>query len=113
MDESRRRAYEVVLSAGLLHLKWDLACLTGGFAWFNPWRAVAQIRAACRAAERARTLHNLAIFASRDLSDFSEDAFWHDVARFGREHPDAICPYRNIFDQSLRGDEVRIVAPYG
>src|SRR5262245_49373539 len=113
MDENRRQAYGLVLSAGLLHLKWDLACLTGGFAWFNPRRAIAQIHAACRASDWARTFHNLAIFASQEFSGFSEDTFWDEIEQFKREHPDAICPYQNIFDRSLCGDEVHIVAPNG
>jgi hypothetical protein len=113
MDEQRNRAYRVVLFAGLLHLKWDLACLFGGFSWFNPWRALTQIRAACRAACRACALHNLAIFAANDFSGFVEDVFWNDIQRFQAANPDAICPYRNIFERCLRGDVVHIIAPSG
>lgn len=32
MDATRERAYRLLLSAGLLHVKWDLACWYGGLS---------------------------------------------------------------------------------
>jgi hypothetical protein len=111
MDEKRDHAYRVVLSAGMLHLKWDLACLLGGFAWFNPRRALRQIRAARNAARRAVAFHNLAISAADGFSGFSEESFWDGVERFERRDPGGVSSYRELFERCLRGETVRIITP--
>src|SRR5947209_4900375 len=113
MEEARVRAYRVLLAQGLLHLKWDLACLLGGVSWLRPWRALLQAGAARRAALRAYAFHNLAIRSTFDFAGFSEDAFWADIEQFRRDCPDALCPYREVFERCLRGDPVYIVAPGG
>ena len=113
MDEVRSRAYRVLLAQGLLHLKWDLACLLGGFSWWRPRRALAQARSARQAAWRADAFHNLAICTSFDFAGFSEDEFWADIDKFRRDFPDALCPYREVFERCLRGEPVHIVAPDG
>ena len=68
MDETRVRAYRLLLAQGLLHLKWDLACLLGGFSWLRPRLALAQARAARKAALRAYAFHNLAIRSAFDFA---------------------------------------------
>jgi hypothetical protein len=113
MDLARKHAYRVILSAGLLHLKWDLACLLGGFAWRNPRQALMQIRAAYRAAKRAYAFHNLAIVSTFDFEGFSEDTFWDGLEKFQREHAESLWPYRVIFERCLRGEEVNIISPDG
>jgi hypothetical protein len=110
MDEPRKHAYRVVLAAGLLHLKWDLACWYGGL---DPRDAAHQCEAAQRASFRAFAFHNLAIHAAADFAGFSEFLFWEDIERFCRDCPDALCPYREIFDRCLRGQPVSIIAPSG
>jgi hypothetical protein len=113
VEEARARAYRVLLAQGLLHLKWDLAGLLGGLSWFRPRLALAQARAARRAALRAYAFHNLAIHSTFDFAGFSEEAFWSDIDRFRRGCPDALCPYREVFERCLRGEPVHIVAPSG
>jgi hypothetical protein len=113
VDEARVRAYRVLLAQGLLHLKWDLACLLGGFSWLRPWRALTQARAARRASLRAYAFHNLAIRSAVDFRGFSEETFWADIDRFQRDCPDALCPYREVFERCLRGEPVNITAPDG
>jgi hypothetical protein len=110
MDEAKQRAYRFVLSAGLLHVKWDLACWYGGFDFWN-WRR--QARAARRASLRAFAFHNLAIHTSRDFQGFSEQKFWEDIELFRRDCPDALCPYREMFNRCLRGEPQDIIAPSG
>lgn len=113
MDATRERAYRLLLSAGLLHVKWDLACLYGGFSWL-PWRFWRQTRCARRAAYRAATFHNLAIFAAHDFQDFSEDRFWHEIAQFSRDFPESSWSnYRSIFEAFLRGELVNVIQPGG
>lgn len=113
VDENRIRAYRILLAQGLLHLKWDLACLYGGFSWFRPWLALYQARAARRAAMRVFAFHNLAIQSTLDFTRFSEERFWADIEMFRRDCPDALCPYREVFERCLRGEPVEIVAPSG
>jgi hypothetical protein len=110
MDELRKHAYRVVLSAGLLHMKWDLACWYGGL---DPHDATRQGESAQRASFRAFAFHNLAIHAAADFAGFSEDLFWRDFDLFHRDCPDALCPYREFFDRCLRSEPVDIVAPDG
>ena len=111
--EAKVRAYRVLLAQGLLHLKWDLACLLGGFSWCRPRLALAQARSARQAALRAYAFHNLAIRSSFDFAGFSEEEFWADIDKFRRKCPDALCPYREVFERCLRGEPVNIVAPGG
>lgn len=113
MEEVKLRAYRVLLAQGLLHLKWDLACLLGGFSWFRPRLALLQARAARQAALRAYAFHNLAIQSAFDFASFSEDAFWADIQKFRRDCPDALCPYPEVFKGCMRGEPVNIVAPGG
>ena len=113
MDESRVRAYRVLLAQGLLHLKWDLAQFYGGLSLTRPWELLRESRAVRAASFRAFAFHNLAICAASDFARFSEDAFWADIEKFRRDCPDALCPYREVFERCLRGEPVNIVAPDG
>jgi hypothetical protein len=114
METERQQAYQVVLAAGLLHVKWDLACWQGGFDWLQPWRLPGQVRAARRAACRSAAFHNLAIFASQAFAQFSEERFWQDVERLYRDFPESTwANYREMFERSLQGHEVCIVRPGG
>lgn len=110
MDEARMRAYRIVLAQGFLHVKWELAGLLGGFEWFRPRRAMAQVSLARQAALRAYAFHNLAICSARDFEGFLQDAFWSDIESFHRKCPNAIGQYREVFERSLRGEQVHIVA---
>jgi hypothetical protein len=110
MDESRKRAYMIVLSSALLHIKWDLSCISHGVAWIISRRTSDSLS---RAMKRSRLFHNLAIFSTFDFERFDEIRFWSEVDQFHAEDPDAICPYRDIFDKSLRGEEVHIIRPSG
>jgi hypothetical protein len=111
MDESRMRAYRVLLAQGLLHLKWDLAKFYGGLSLARPWQLFGESRAIRTAAFRAFAFHNLAIFAASDFVGFSEDAFWAEIDNFRRDFPEALCPYREVFERCLRGEPVTIIAP--
>jgi hypothetical protein len=110
MDDLTKRAYRAVLSAGLLHLKWDLACWIGGADTKNT--EYQSLNAEC-ASFRAAAFHNLAIYAVSDFVDFSEEYFWDEIARFNEKFPDAVCPYRQIFERALRGEAIHIIAPDG
>ncbi len=110
MEERTKQAYRLILSAGMLHLKWDLACWQTGIDVWN-WRR--QAESARRASLRAFAFHNLAIFAARDFCGFSEDSFWKEVDRFHSDCPESLCPYREMFEQCLRGDPIEIIAPDG
>ena len=35
MEADRQRAYRLLVAAGMMHLKWDLACCKGRFPWFQ------------------------------------------------------------------------------
>ncbi|MBS0267243.1 MAG: hypothetical protein JSS02_35290 [Planctomycetes bacterium] len=113
MDELRARAYRVLLSQGLLHLKWDLARFYCGLTFTRPWALLRESRAIRTAALRAFAFHNLAISAGRDFAGFAEDAFWADIDKFHRDCPNALCRYREVFEQCLRGLPVSIIAPDG
>lgn len=113
MDASREQAYRFLLSAAMLHIKWDLGCIVGGFSW-NPWRLSNQIRRTRRASCRAVVFHNLACFAVWGGDRFSEDRFWTDVERFSRRYPeDDWSNYRGMFEALLRGEAVNLVQPGG
>ena len=108
MEAVREHAYRLLLSAGLLHVKWDLDCLYGGFSW-NPWRFSRQARNVRRAADRACTFHNLAIFAAQGFKGFSEEYFWREVEGFMRDFPEDLWSnYRGMFEASLRGEPVYV-----
>jgi hypothetical protein len=112
MERERERAYRFVLAAGLLHLKWDLACLFGGFSWLNPRSLRRQLRAAHRAAFRAGAFHNLAIFSTQGFAGFAEEQFWHDIEQFSMKFPGFDwADYRSMFDRVLAGEDVQITAP--
>ena len=108
MDDLKKQAYRIILSAGLLHIKWDLACWYGGRSWRD---RKLQNEAAQRAAFRAFAFHNLAIGASADFAGFNESRFWADIEKFRSDKPNAICPYRDVFESVLRGERVNIIAP--
>jgi hypothetical protein len=110
MDELRKSAYRAVLAAGLVHIKWDLACWNGGARLLY---LSGHIDAARRAAYRSRMLHNLAIFSAYDFEGFREELFWRDVDQFQKQWPSATCPYHNIFERTLRGEPVHVLAPDG
>ena len=113
MEPARERAYRVLLSASLLHIKWDLACLFGGIRLL-PWAFRRQMRACRRAACRAFAFHNLAILASQDFEGFSEERFWQDVERFLEHYPESDwSDYRGMFERCLRGEEIHVIAPGG
>jgi len=114
MDIDRQEAYRLVLAAGMLHIKWDLACWGNSFPWFNlfEWRLLWQ--QGVIAADRSRTFHNLAISASRHFEGFSEEQFWIDVEHFHDRHPETNwADYRGIFERCLRGESVEIIRPGG
>ncbi len=111
MDEARVRAYRVLLAQGLLHLKWDLARFYRGLSLTRPWQLLRESRAVRTAAFRAFAFHNLAIFAASDFAGFSEDAFWADIDKFRRDCPDALYPYREVFERCLRGEPICIMEP--
>jgi hypothetical protein len=112
MEAERQRAYQIILAAGLLHVKWDLACWYGGFTWLLPWRWRRQVRAARRATFRSAAFHNLAIFASQGFAGFSEEQFWQGVEQFNQDFPEASgADYRGMFERCLRGEEVGIIKP--
>lgn len=113
VNETRVRAYRVLLARGMLHLKWDLSGFYGGLSLFLPWKLLRQSRLIRIAACRAFAFHNLAIFAANDFVDFSEERFWEDIEKFRRDFPEAFCPYRDIFEQCLRGEPVSILASSG
>lgn len=113
MNETRVRAFRVLLSQGLVHLKWDLAGFYRGLSLFRPWQLLRQSRAIRTAASRAFAFHNMAIFAASDFRGFSEESFWADIDRFHRDHPDALCPYREVFERCLRNEAVNIISPGG
>ncbi len=104
MEDARKRAYRLILSAGMLHLKWDLAC------WYTcPSRPTSvQTRSAQQAAFRSAAFHNLVTFEVADYAGFSEEQFWQGIIQFQAMFPDALCPYREMFDRCLRGELVRI-----
>ncbi len=113
VEATREQASRLLLSAGMLHVKWDLACLYGGFSWL-PWRFWQQARNARRAADRAFTFHNLAIFAAQDFEGFSENRFWREVEQFTSHYPESRWSnYRGMFEASLRGEPVHVVQPGG
>lgn len=114
MAPPKERAYRLILSAALLHVKWDLACLFGGFSWFRPRTLYRQLQSCRRAAFRASAFHNLAILSTYGFADFSEERFWSDIDSFR-----ANCPgpdwadYRAMFERVLAGEEVHVIAPGG
>ena len=103
MDVGRKQAYTLILSAGFVHLKWDLAQFWHGLDWWHPWRLFHQSRSIQKAAHRAVTFHNLAIFLTHDMKGFCEDRFWQDVEKLRRRFPedDWRCNYRELFEKNL------------
>jgi hypothetical protein len=112
MEQEREKAYRFVLAAGLLHLKWDLACLYGDFSWLNPFRMWRELHSAKRAAYRAAAFHNLAIQSTQGFAGFSEKQFWDDIERFRQRFPGGDwADYRRMFDRVAAGEEVAVFAP--
>jgi hypothetical protein len=113
MEANRKQAYAFLLSAALLHLKWDLAAFWRGLDW-RPWRLLQESRRIRKAAHRACAFHNLAIFLTWDMHGFSEDLFWRDIERFMQNFPGQDWTnYRRMFDRKLAGEEVFIIKPGG
>ena len=113
MDEARVRAYNVLLAQGLLHLKWDLAAFYGGIPLLRPWKLWRANRSIRRAALRTFAFHNLATLSPDNFTGFSEEDFWAGIEEFHRKFPDALCPYREVFERCLNGEPVYLVAPDG
>lgn len=109
-SEQRVRAYRTLLSVAVLHVKWDLACVESGFAWLNPLRFLAQIRAVRTAAYRARAFHNLAIAVSRDLNGFQEDQLWKEIDWFHRKCMSDRSGYRDVFETCLANESPDVLA---
>lgn len=107
--ERRARAYRALLSVAVLHMKWDLACVEGGFSWLKPWELIAQIRAVRTAAYRARAFHNLAIYVARDFDGFHEDQFWQEIDWFHRKCPSDRSRYRDLLDTFLEDESPGIL----
>lgn len=113
MDEARKQAYDMLLAAALLHLKWDLACALGGLCWFPPWQLISQARSIRMAAHRAYAFHNLAISSTNDFNKFDEEWFWQGIRQFQAKFPEDRHQYQVIFDRCVKGEPVNIVAPEG
>jgi hypothetical protein len=113
MDESRKQTYSFLLSAALLHVKWDLVASWTGLSLWRPWRLLRESHRVRRAAHRAVAFHNLAIFLTHDLAGFSEEMFWREIEAFNKRFPDDWADYRGMFDRKLAGEEVFIIKPKG
>jgi hypothetical protein len=111
MDENRKQAYSFLLSAALLHLKWDLVAFWTGLSLWRPWRLLYESRRIRRAAHRAVAFHNLAIFVTYDFSGFREDMFWKEIEEFRKRFPNDWADYRKMFDRKLAGEEVIVIKP--
>jgi hypothetical protein len=111
MEEKRKQAYSFLLSAALLHLKWDTAPFWRGLSLWRPWRLRQESYRVRRATTRARAFHNLAIFLTHDLAGFSEEFFWGEISEFREQFPDDRTDYRTMFDRKLAGEEVFVIKP--
>lgn len=114
MEAARKDAYAFLLSAALLHLKWDLVRFWHGLGWWPPWQLPGNLRRIKMAAHRAVAFHNLAIFLTLDMNGFSEDTFWREIEGFSRRFPEAgWANYRTMFERKLAGEEVFVIKPGG
>ena len=113
MEAERRKAYEFLLSAALLHLKWDLCGLSHGTGLWPPWEWSRRARIIAKAKGRAVTFHNLACFSTWEMNGFREEQFWRDIALFERRFPEDWGNYRGMFDRKLAGGEVSVIKPGG
>jgi hypothetical protein len=114
METVTKGAYAFLLSAATLHLKWDLVRFWGGFIWWPPWRLPGHLRAIKRAAHRAVTFHNLAVFLTLEMNGFNEERFWREIDEFVRRFPEEeSANYRGMFERRLAGDEVWVIKPGG
>jgi hypothetical protein len=111
MAERRKEAYAFLLSAGLLHLKWELADFRKGLNFWRPWRLLRQSRQIRRAAHRAIAFHNLASFMTWGLAGFSEVRFWKEIEAFRQRFPDDQADYQEMFERKLSGEEISIARP--
>jgi hypothetical protein len=112
MDERRKQAYAFLLSAALLHMRYDLAAFWSGLSIFHPWRLFHESNQVRRASHRAFAFHNLAIILTHDLANFDEERFWNDIEQFKMRFPEDWADYRAMFDRKLAGEEV-LVLEYG
>ena len=108
MDESRKQAYSFLLSAALLHLKWELGNLD--LSVWRPWRLLRDAHRVRRAGRRAVAFHNLAIFLTFNLNGFDEEWFWKDIEELSRRFPDDWPDYRGMFDRKLAGEDVSVLS---
>jgi hypothetical protein len=113
MDNNRKQAYAFLLSAALLHLKWDLVGFLPGLNLWQPWRLLRQSHSIRRAANRAVAFHNLAILLAQDLDGFDEEYFWKEIEEFRRRFPQDWANYRSMFERKLAGEEVYVIKPGG
>jgi hypothetical protein len=114
MEDNRRAAYAFLLSAALLHLKWDLVNFGPGLRWWPPWHLPRHSRRIRRAAHRAIAFHNLAIFLAHGMDHFREDRFWRDVEAFRLRFPEEDwADYRGMFERKLAGEDVFVIKPGG
>ena len=113
MNDLHILAYRFLLAQGLLHLKWDLARFYDGLSLGETLELFIESQAVYVASCRAFAFHNLAICSAGDFTRFSEDIFWVGIEKFRREFPDALCPYREVFERCLPGQAVSIAAPNG
>jgi hypothetical protein len=83
LDELRKAAYRTLLCAAMLHLKWDLAGISGTWSCLKCHKEVEA------AAERSFAFHNLAMFVDWDFEGFEEERFWSRIERFQQKCPNA------------------------
>jgi hypothetical protein len=114
MEAARKEAYAFLLSAAMLHLKWDLVRFWHGLGWWTPWRLPEDLRRIRMAAHRAVAFHNLAVFLTLDMEKFNEDTFWREIEEFSLRFPEAeLANYRGMFEKKLAGQNVLVIKPGG
>jgi hypothetical protein len=114
MEGTRKEAYSFLLSAAMLHLKWDLGRFWDGPSWWPPWRLIQHSWQTKKAAHRAVACHNLAIFLTQEMDGFCEDTFWREIESFLHQFPEeGWSDYRRMFERKLAGEEVIVVKPGG
>ena len=109
ISESRINAYRFLLCAVMMHLKWDLHGLIGGFHWWNPGSLRRQYQQVHCARVRDIAFHNLAHFLTLGMRDFDEARFSGDLDRFQNRFPERLCNYKSLFERKLNGEEVSIL----
>lgn len=101
LTEARKAAYRTLLSAAMLHLKWELAGISGPFSCLKLHHQIET------AAQRSFTFHNLALFVDEDFEGFEEERFWRCIEEFQRKCPNAAnSNYQWLFERLLAGEKV-------